>query len=87
MNNLAQIGIYTFKIVLEYATFYVLWQIKNTQQHSDSLLIHLVNSVNKLKTQHAVDLTKFESKLQKQLQKQEEKYNVEINQLKSQYQS
>ena len=51
----------------------------NKQHGSDSLLLYLLNSVNKLKIQHAVDISKLEAKLQKQ----EEKYNTEINQLKS----
>ena len=48
----------------------------NNTQNNESLLIHLVNVVTKLTTQHAVDMKEMENKLQKQkemLQKQEEK--------------
>ena len=48
----------------------------NNTQNNESLLIHLVNVVTKLTTQHAVDMKEMETKLQKQkemLQKQEKK--------------
>ena len=60
---------------------YNLQQVSNKQQGCDSLLIHLVNSVNKLMTQHAVDIIKLEGKLQKL----EEKLDKAINQLNSLY--
>ena len=37
----------------------------NIEQSSDSLLIHLVNAVNKLTTQHAVDMTKLQTRMEK----------------------
>ena len=62
---------------------YIFKQVSNKQHSCDSLLIHLVNSVNKLMTQHAVDIIKLEGKLQKL----EENLYKEINQLKSWSQS
>ena len=41
----------------------------NRKQSSDTLLIHLVNSVNKLMTQHAVDILKLEVEMDKRFQK------------------
>ena len=45
----------------------------NIEQSSDSLLIHLVNAVNKLMTQHAMDMTKLKTgmgKIEKEIQRQ-----------------
>ena len=57
---------------------YFLQQISSKHHGCDSLLIHLMNSVNKLMIQQAVDKSKLEAKLEKQ----EEKYNNVIHELK-----
>ena len=49
----------------------------NGSQSNESLLIHLVDVVNKLTTQHAVDMKEMEN----QLKKQEEKHIKDIKKI------
>ena len=69
---------FTRLILFDFKYFFNIQATKQQNKISDTFLIHLVSSVNKLMTQHVVDIQNLEKKFQENMKKMEKELEQKL---------